>query len=415
MDTSSIQSAFVALFDGVFPTISAHSTLYSLLAISTLFLIAFFIHIVSQLLIKPQLEKWVKKSQIAWDDALLEHGFFNRLFHLLPALILYLSAPVLLTNDNVGYHLLNKISLLYMMFSALLTVYAALNTAEDTYYESSLAQRGPITGFIQVIKLFLAILTLLLSVSLLIERSPLILLSGLTAIAAVLLLIFRDTILGLVAGIQIAANRMFNNGDWIQIDKFGVDGEIIEIGLTNVKVQNWDKTIATLPTHSLTTESVKNWRGMSESGGRRIKRAVYIDIHSVKLCDQTMLDSFSNIRFISDYIDGKLAELQQHNTSLEIDEDDLLNSRKLTNLGTFRAYVAAYLQQHPDVNHSMTCMVRQLASSELGIPLELYCFSNKKEWVIYEGIQADIFDHVFAMLPLFGLRAYQRDTNQTNN
>ncbi|MGB2427074.1 MAG: mechanosensitive ion channel domain-containing protein, partial [Alteromonas sp.] len=207
----------------------------------------------------------------------------------------------------------------------------------------------------------------------------------------------------------IAANRMFNTGDWIAMPKYDVDGEILLIGLTNVKVQNWDKTISTLPTYSLTTEAVKNWRGMSESGGRRIKRAIHIDLRSVKFCNQDMLDSFANIRHIKGYLSRKLEVLREYHQSEQIDETDLLNSRRLTNLGTFRAYLQGYLSNHVDVNKGMTMMVRQLPPTELGIPLEIYCFSTNKDWVAYEGIQADIFDHAIAMLPLFQLKPYQRD------
>ena len=249
----------------------------------------------------------------------------------------------------------------------------------------------------------------LLISSLLINKSPLILLSGMTAIAAVLLLIFRDTILGFVAGIQIAANRMFNTGDWIELPKYHVDGEIQEIGLTNVKVQNWDKTISTLPTYSLTTEVVKNWRGMSQSNGRRIKRSLYIDLRSVKFCDEQMLDTYANILHLHDYIKDKKAALDHYHQEAHIDSGDRLNSRKLTNLGTFRSYVLSYLNSHADINSDMTLMVRQLAPTEIGLPLEIYCFSANKNWVDYEMIQADIFDHLIAMLPQFGLKAYQRD------
>ncbi len=414
MNTSSIHTGFVELIDGVFPNTPTDSPLYNLLAVGAVVAAAIVFHAMGHWLIKPQLEKWVKRTKLSWDDALMEHGFFNRMFHLIPAMTLFLAAPILLSDTTLALKVVSKVALLYMMYSALLTLYAFLNTVEDIYYESPLANRAPITGFIQVIKLIFAILVLLLSVSLLIDRSPLLLLSGLTAIAAVLLLIFRDTILGLVAGIQIAANRMFNNGDWIQIDKFSVDGEIIEIGLTNVKIQNWDKTIATIPTYALTNEAIKNWRGMSESGGRRIKRAIHIDVQSVCLCDEQMLSRFKTVRHIAPYIEKKIDELQRYNKDRDIDETDLLNSRKLTNIGTFRAYLEAYLAQHPDIHPKMTRMVRQLQPTALGLPLEIYCFSAKQDWVVYEGIQADIFDHIFAMLPLFGLKAYQRDNHHNS-
>ncbi len=318
---------------------------------------------------------------------------------------------MLLTTDSLLYTVLLKCSLLYLMTVAALSISALLNTFEDWYNSTPFAAQASITGFVQVAKLMLFIVLMLLSVSLIVERSPLLLLSGLTAIAAVLLLIFRDTILGFVAGIQITANRLFTNGDWIQVDKFGVDGEIIELGLTNVKVRNWDNTISTIPTYSLTNEAIKNWRGMQESGGRRIKRAVYIDIHSICLYDEKSLQKVAKIRFIADYIKSKIDELQRYHKDNSIDEGDLLNRRALTNIGTFRAYLEAYLNKHPKINQDMTLMVRQLPPNELGLPLEVYCFCRDKSWVAYEKVQADIFDHIMAMLPLFGLRAYQRDSH----
>jgi miniconductance mechanosensitive channel len=362
-----------------------------------------------RLLLNPTATQWVMRTQNAWDDSLHEHGVFRRLGHLVPAIVISLATYALLEPDSALYGALLKLSQLYMLVVGLSIVFAVLNTAEDLYAASRLAKKAPITGFVQIAKLLFSIISLLLCISILIDKSPVLLLSGLTAIAAVLLLIFRDTILGFVAGIQIAANRMFNNGDWIQMPKFNVDGELLEIGLTNVKVRNWDNTISTLPTYALTNEPVKNWRGMSESGGRRIKRAIHIDIHSVRLCDKDMLERFSKVRFISTYIESKKAELAKYNSDNSIDEQDLLNSRQMSNIGTFRAYLESYLKQHPMVNKSLTTMVRQLPPSELGIPIEIYCFSSEKRWVEYEKIQADIFDHIMAMLPVFGLRAYQRD------
>jgi miniconductance mechanosensitive channel len=234
------------------------------------------------------------------------------------------------------------------------------------------------------------------------------LLSGLGAVTAILLLLFRDTILGFVAGIQIAANRMVNTGDWISMPKFEADGEVLQVGLTTVKVQNWDKTITTIPTYALIAEPVKNWRGMSESGGRRIKRSINIDVQSVCFCDEQMIEEFAKIRYIKTYIQKKKDELQTFNSEQKIEIQDLVNSRRMTNIGTLRAYIQAYLSNHPKLNQDMTLMVRQLPPSELGLPLEIYCFSADKNWVNYEGIQADIFDHLLAILPVFKLRAYQR-------
>ncbi|MBU2976627.1 mechanosensitive ion channel domain-containing protein [Alteromonas sp. C1M14] len=406
---SSVKETFTHTVQNIFPEVTTDSITYNLLAISTIVVASFLFYVLSRVVLQLQIHHLITRSKNDWDDALLNHGFFRRLSHLVPALVIYLSAPVLISDDNVLYGFLLKSSLLYMMITALFAVFALLNTIQDIYNSSYLAKRASITGFIQVAKLFFSVIVLLLSISLVVDKSPIIIMSGLTALAAVLLLIFRDTILGFVAGIQIAANRMFNTGDWIQITKFEVDGEIQEIGLTNVKVQNWDKTISTIPSYSLTTEAVKNWRGMQESGGRRIKRAIYIDIHSIKLCDSSMIKRFSRIRYISEYVTEKLNALQAYHKDYSIDESDLLNSRRLTNVGTFRAYLEAYLRKHTDINQSLTLMVRQLPPNELGLPLEVYCFCAKKEWVQYEKVQADIFDHIMAMLPMFDLRAYQRD------
>ena len=407
--SSSVRDTFVHYVKDLFPNLTTEDPLFNVLALSTILVVSAFIYIIARLLIRPQIANWVYKSNNRWDNALQEHGFFRRLMHLFPALFIYIATPVLIEDEAVMHGAIIKSAQLYMLYSGVLAVYALLSTIEDVYNASALARRAPITGFIQVSKLAFAIVAILLSISLIVGKSPLLLLSGLTAIAAVLLLIFRDTILGFVAGIQIAANRMFNTGDWISMPKYEVDGEILEIGLTNVKVQNWDNTISTLPTYSLTTEAVKNWRGMQESGGRRIKRAVYIDIHSIKLCDNNMLERLSGIRFINDYIEKKKTELRDYHRDMSIDESDLLNSRRLTNIGTFRAYLEAYLRKHPNINQELTLMVRQLPPNELGLPLEIYCFSAEKAWVKYEKIQADVFDHVMAMLASFELRAYQRD------
>ncbi|MCW8092680.1 mechanosensitive ion channel family protein [Alteromonas sp. ASW11-130] len=408
---SSVKNEFVELLQIFLPSLTTEDTLYNVIAVSTILTVAFILLMTLRVVLRPQIGNWVERTKNTWDDALYAHGFFRQLMHLIPAVIIYISTPVLIDEVGILRGFLIKASQIYMLFTALLAIYAVLNTLEDKYNESHLSQRASITGFVQVAKLFFAILVLLFSISLIIDKSPLIIVSGLTALAAVLILVFKDTIMGFVAGIQIAANRMFNTGDWIQIDKFGVDGEILELGLTNVKVQNWDKTISTIPSYSLVNEAVKNWRGMQLSGGRRIKRALHIDMYSVKLCNEEMLKRFSHIRYISEYVEEKIDELRAYHKDYSIDEADLLNTRKLTNIGTFRAYIEAYLAKHPKINQSLTVMVRQLPPSEYGLPLEVYCFSAEKAWVDYEKIQANIFDHLLAMMPLFDLRVFQRDAH----
>jgi miniconductance mechanosensitive channel len=372
--------------------------------------IAIFVWVTSWLtkkILNSRLRKLVSKSNNSFDDELYEHGFFRRIGHIVPAVMLYLLSQVLIENPSL-LAFLQKSAVIYLVIATVLAVSALLNTVEDSYNASKLAKKAPITGFIQVGKLFVVIIAGLLIISNLIDKSPLLLLSGLGAVTAILLLLFRDTILGFVAGIQIAANRMVNTGDWIEMPKYGADGDVLQVGLTTVKVQNWDKTISTIPTYSLITDSVKNWRGMSESAGRRIKRSLNLDIQSIQFCDQDMLNEFVKIRYIKSYIQSKLEDLQQFHNQQKIDTTDLINSRRLTNIGTLRAYMHAYLLNHPDINQDMTLMVRQRPATELGVPLEIYCFSADKNWVNYEGIQSDIFDHFLAILPAFKLRAYQR-------
>ena len=417
MNNNAVTQKFLDFMHELFPNYAHLFTpehlLYKIAATVTLILCAAITYYLVHKILQSRFITVLFKNTHNWDDVLLENGFFRRLGHLTPAIFMYLAAPLLFEKNPILLPLFLKGAQIYLVLFSIFAVYALLNTIEQLYNESKLAERAPITGFIQVSKLTFAIIAILLTVSLLIDKSPLLLLSGLTAIAAILLLIFKDTILGFVAGIQIAANRMFNTGDWIEMQAYNVDGEIKEIGLNVVKIQNWDKTIATLPTYTLTNEVIKNWQGMLRSGGRRIKRSIHIDVNSVGFCDQDMLDNLVNVRFIKPYLAEKLTELQQFHNDQDIDQNDLLNARRLTNIGTFRAYMTAYLQQHPQIAQHMTLMVRQKEPSEVGIPLEVYCFSRNKVWVEYEGIQADIFDHFFAIMPLFGLRLYQRISDQS--
>lgn len=365
-------------------------------------------------LLRGNLTRLVLRTKNVFDDELHKHSFFRRASHLVPAIIIYTLCPLFIVSHEVLLTVVQKTAVIYALISAVRTGSALLNTIEDSYNASNLAKKAPITGFIQVAKLFMVIVAALLIISNLLERSPLLLLSGLGAVTAILLLLFKDTILGFVAGIQIAANRMVNTGDWISMPKFEADGEVLQVGLTTVKVQNWDKTITTIPTYALIAEPVKNWRGMSESGGRRIKRSVLIDVQSIRFCDEEMLADLSKIRYISAYLKHKREELQAFHNEQKIDNQDLVNSRRLTNIGTMRAYLQAYLANHRTINQEMTLMVRQLPATELGLPLEIYCFSADKNWINYEALQADIFDHIFAILPVFQLRAYQRVSDRPN-
>lgn len=395
--------------------VTTDSGIYQATAILVLVVFAYIVFVIARTLRRFYIKKFTITRKSEWDDELQKHGFFRRCGHILPALVIFIFCPLLFDDTDLVYAVLRKVMQIYIVVSVVWAGSALFNTIEDVYNSSELAKRAPITGFVQVGKLLMVIIAILLIISNLLSKSPLLLLSGLGAVTAILLLLFRDTILGFVAGIQIAANRMVNTGDWVELPKYGADGEVLQVGLTTVKVRNWDKTISTVPTYSLISDSMKNWRGMSESGGRRIKRHLQIDIQSIRFCDSDMVEEYKKIRYIKDYIDKKTQELRDFHQQQNIDEQDLINSRRLTNIGTLRAYMTAYIINHPKINHNMTFMVRQLPPTELGLPLEIYCFSADKDWVAYEGIQADIFDHMIAMLPIFNLRAYQRMSDNQQN
>ena len=388
------------------------SWIFQVIALLGILLFAWLTNWLTKSIFNSRVRKLVSKSKNKFDDELYQHGFFKRIGHIVPAVVIYLLSQLLIEIPAL-LAFLQKSAVIYVLISAVMALSALLNTLEDTYNASNLAKKAPITGFIQVAKLFVVIIAGLLIISNLMDKSPLLLLSGLGAVTAILLLLFRDTILGFVAGIQIAANRMVNTGDWIEMPKYDADGDVLQVGLTTVKVQNWDKTISTIPTYALISEPVKNWRGMTESGGRRIKRSLNIDIQSIRFCDQDMLDEFTKIRYIKRYIQAKLEKMQRFHSEQQIDTTDLVNSRRLTNIGTLRAYMQAYLENHPDINQQMTLMVRQKPPTELGLPLEIYCFCKDKDWVNYEGIQSDIIDHLLAILPAFKLRAYQRVSDRS--
>jgi miniconductance mechanosensitive channel len=284
----------------------------------------------------------------------------------------------------------------------------AFLSAANSIYDSAPENRTkPIKGYTQVVKIVLYLVAGLLVVATLMDRSPLLFLSGIGAMTAVLLLVFRDTILSLVASIQLTGNDMIHVGDWIEMPAYGADGDVIDVALHTVKVQNWDKTITTIPTHALIENSFKNWRGMSQSGGRRIKRSLYVDLSTVRFLEPAEIDRFGGWSLLSDYIATKRADLDSWNAAEGRDQTVNADVRRLTNVGTLRAYIEAYLRAHPMIHEGMTLLVRQLQPSETGLPIEIYCFTSTTEWNAYEGIQGDIFDHIFAIIPEFGLRAFQ--------
>jgi miniconductance mechanosensitive channel len=380
------------------------------MAVEVVFVIALAImaDIVARRIVVRQLEKVVGQTSTVWDDIIVKHRVFHRLSHLAPALVIYVFTQPVFDGYDLWIVVVRRASLLYMLLVTLLAIDSALNAGVDILQSSKVPRGLPVKAVVQVLKLILYSVAMIVAISLIIGRSPSLLLGGLGAMTAVLMLVFKDPIMGLIAGIQLSANQMVAPGDWIEMPKYGADGDVLEVALTTVKVQNWDNTITTIPTYALITESFKNWRGMSESGGRRIKRAINIDMYSIRFCDEEMLERFSKIRYIAAYLESKRQEISSWNVARHVDASDLLNGRQLTNLGMFRAYVVAYLRNHPMIHQEMTFLVRHLAPTERGLPIEIYVFSRDQVWSNYEGIQADIFDHLLAITPAFDLRVYQR-------
>jgi len=362
---------------------------------------------VAKRLIVSVVKSLVSRSRTSWDDALVQRRVFSKLSHLAPALVLYTGMPLALEGYGLLTSLHSSAALIYMILVAVLVVDSLFNAVHDIYGTYEISREVPIKSFLQVLKLVMYFVSGILILSIILDRTPLYFLSGLGALTAVLMLIFKDAILGFVAGIQLTANRMVAPGDWIEMPGYGADGDVVEMTLTTVKVQNWDKTITTVPTYALISESFKNWRGMQQSGGRRIKRAIHIDMNSIRFCTEEMIGRFSKIQYISKYVETKRAELAEHNRSAKVDDSSLANGRRMTNIGTFRAYVQAYLQNHPMVSQEMTLIIRQLAPGEHGLPIEIYVFCTDIRWAHYEAIQADIFDHILAVLPEFDLRIFQ--------
>lgn len=345
-----------------------------------------------------------------WSVYLIEHNVFKRLAYTLQGFLVYIQARLWFNDGELIKDILIIASQIWILIALTLTFFALLDTGLSVCQRNGLSKKLPIRGIIQTIKIIISILITILTISLLIDRSPLLLLSGLGAMTAVLMLVFKDPLLGLVAGIQLSANKMLNVGDWLEMPKYGADGDVIDITLTTVKVQNWDKTITTIPTYALISDSFKNWQGMTESGSRRIKRSIYIDTTSVHFLSADDCAKLKQSQLIAPYIDDKIAEITQYNHRNHISNNDEINARRLTNLGTFRAYLEAYLRNNPQINANLTLMVRQLSPTENGLPMEIYAFTATTQWVAYENIQADIFDHIFAIIPEFGLRIHQTPT-----
>ncbi|MCG8579196.1 MAG: mechanosensitive ion channel family protein [Bacteroidales bacterium] len=374
-------------------------------------LVCWLANFVTKKYITKALEKVIRKTKSKYDDLLVDRFVLSRISNLVPAIIIYVMLGIIFEpfgQTDIVMHL-QKIVSSVIVFIILWAFVALLGVINDIYNTFPYAKERPIKGMIQIIQIAASFLTGIVIISIIFTIDISKILTGLGATAAILLLIFKDTILGFVASIQLSANKMVSNGDWITMPTYKTDGTVIDISLNTVKVQNWDKTITTIPTYKMVEDSFINWKGMEQSGGRRIKRSINIDMQTVKFCSADMIERFKKIRLLKDYINQKEEEIVNHNTLVEGESasESLANGRRLTNLGLFRRYLEEYIREHPMTLNNMTFMVRQLQSTEKGQPIEIYAFSKDQEWANYESIQADIFDHILAVVSEFDLKVYQ--------
>ncbi|MGM7318886.1 mechanosensitive ion channel family protein [Idiomarina sp. ST10R2A5] len=368
--------------------------------------------LITQQVLLRGVSRLLSQTELGSDPGVGIRVIVHRLAQVVPALVL--SAGIYLVPDlpETVTTVIRNISIAYLILTLARSFSAAMTSVNEIYNLQPDAHEKPIKGYLQIAKIVVYVVAAILIIASLLDRSPVILLSGIGAMGAVAMLVFQDTILSLVASIQLSSNDMIRVGDWIEMPQLNADGDVIDIALHTVRVQNWDKTITNIPTKRLISESFKNWRGMQESGGRRIKRALYIDQNSIHFLSDEQKKKLKRFSLLNDYLEQKEKDISEWNSSLEQTGADPINGRQVTNIGTFRAYVKQYLSNRPDVHKGLTLMVRQLNPGPQGLPIEIYCFSNDTAWETYEGIQSDIFDHLFAILPQFDLQVFQETSGQ---
>ena len=376
--------------------------------------VALLSNVICRHIILRAVAKLVKRTKATWDDVVFDHKVMIHISRMVAPILIYIAIPIAFPEHAQSGLLdfLRRICLIYIIAVFLRFISVFLAAIYHVYSEREQFKDRPLKGLLQTAQVTIFFIGAIVIVSILINKSPTVLLTGLGASAAILMLVFRDTILGFVSGIQLSANNMLKVGDWISMPKYGADGTVIEVTLNTVKVRNWDNTITTIPPYLLVSDSFQNWQGMRESGGRRVKRSINIDMSSVRFCTPEMLAKYRKIQLLKDYIDKTEKVVELYNKEHHIDNSILVNGRRQTHLGVFRAYLNSYLKSLPTINQELTCMVRQLQPTETGIPLELYFFSAIKDWVPYEEVQADVFDHVLAIIPEFGLRVFQNPSGE---
>jgi miniconductance mechanosensitive channel len=352
------------------------------------------------------------KTSSDWDKVLIEHKVFARLSNVVPALVAHVLAPVVFSGMESLAGFVQGLAKVYLVVVLLFTLQALLNGLQTIYQRYDISKRMPIKGLLQAAMLVASFVGGVFIISIVMGREVGTLMAGLGAMVMGFLFVFKDAIMGLVAGIQIATNDTVRKGDWIEMKGHGIDGDVIDVSLTTVKVQNFDKTVVSIPTSKLITDACRNWRGMKDSGGRRIKRPIRIDMRSIRFADEALLGKFQRFDLLGDYLQSKLDEVKAHNQTANKDLSELVNGRRLTNIGTFRAYIMAYLKSHPQIRQDRTFLIRQLEPGDNGLPIEIYIFTDTTVWAEYEAIQADIFDHLLAVIPEFGLAPFQNSTGK---
>ncbi len=385
---------------------SENENLRNYLSFTILVLAVLFTCIIMNLIIKKIvikiLSRIILKNKYQWDNVLVERKVLYRLANIIPGIIIYFYAPAFEESQSV----VQRIAAVYILLMFFFVVNSLLDSINDVYTAFPISKVRPLKGLLQVIKIVFFIIITIVLIGTLLNQNPLLLLSGIGALAAVFSFVFKDSILGFIAGIQLTANDMLRIGDWIEMSKYGADGDVIDITLNTVKVQNFDKTIVTIPAYALVSDSFKNWRGMMDFGGRRIKRAIYMDVNSIGFCTQEMLQRYKKINYLKNYIVDKEKEISNYN-EVNATEEEIINGKHMTNIGTFRAYIQLYLNNHPQLNKNIEPLVRQLTPGENGLPLEIIAFTKTTEWAIFESIQSDIFDHIFSIAGEFDLRIFQ--------
>lgn len=368
-------------------------------------IVCILVHIILKKVILRIITKVIKKNKLEWDDILLERKVIHRAILIVPGILFYTLAAIYENAELT--EILQRFSSIFVMIVFAFVISSILDAIDDIYRTKPISKIRPIKGLLQIVKILMFIVIAIIIIAILLDKSPLVLLSGVGAAAALFSFVFKDSILGFIAGIMLTSNDMLRIGDWIEMPKYGADGDVIDITLNTVKVQNWDKTFVTIPAYALISDSFKNWRGMFQFGGRRIKRSIYIDVNSIKFCTDDMIEKYKKIHYLKDYINKKEKELEEYNIANNIDTEQKINGRRMTNIGTFRAYLQSYIENHPGINQDKIKMIRQLAAGDNGVPMEIYAFTRDTAWVNYEGVQSDIFDHVYAIAGEFDLRVFQ--------